>query len=244
MAYSDYIVFVDESGDHSLEFIDPDYPVFVLSFCVFRKSDYVDKIVPAIKRLKMDVFGHDLAVLHERDLRRKTGWFSRLQKEPREQLMANIARVIETSEMTLIAILIDKNRLKRKYNSPEHPYHLVLTFGMERLSKFLREQNEHGEIVHVVCESRGAKEDTDLELAFRRVCDGDNFLSERYPHEILMADKKCNSIGLQIADLTARPVGMSYLYPDQQNRAYEVLKRKFYRNGFGVFDGLGRKVFP
>lgn len=244
MAYSDYIVFVDESGDHSLEFIDPDYPVFVLSFCVFRKSDYVDKIVPAIKRLKMDVFGHDLAVLHERDLRRKTGWFSRLQKEPREQLMANIARVIETSEMTLIAILIDKNRLKRKYNSPEHPYHLALTFGMERLSKFLREQNEHGEIVHVVCESRGAKEDTDLELAFRRVCDGDNFLSERYPHEILMADKKCNSIGLQIADLTARPVGMSYLYPDQQNRAYEVLKRKFYRNGFGVFDGLGRKVFP
>ena len=32
--FSDFIVFVDESGDHSLEVINPDYPVFVLAFCI------------------------------------------------------------------------------------------------------------------------------------------------------------------------------------------------------------------
>jgi hypothetical protein len=37
--HSDFIIYVDESGDHSLESIDPDYPVFVLSFCIFRKSE-------------------------------------------------------------------------------------------------------------------------------------------------------------------------------------------------------------
>ena len=38
ITYSNRIVYVDESGDHSLELIDLDYPVFVLSFCVFEKS--------------------------------------------------------------------------------------------------------------------------------------------------------------------------------------------------------------
>lgn len=35
--FSDYVVYVDESGDHSLASIDPDYPVFVLTLCVFHK---------------------------------------------------------------------------------------------------------------------------------------------------------------------------------------------------------------
>jgi hypothetical protein len=29
---SDYIVYVDESGDHGLVSVDPEYPVFVLAF--------------------------------------------------------------------------------------------------------------------------------------------------------------------------------------------------------------------
>ena len=33
-SHSDYIVYVDESGDHSLTSINPRYPLFVLSFCV------------------------------------------------------------------------------------------------------------------------------------------------------------------------------------------------------------------
>ena len=31
MRHSDFIVYVDESGDHSLEFINPRYPLFVLA---------------------------------------------------------------------------------------------------------------------------------------------------------------------------------------------------------------------
>lgn len=37
-SFSDYIVFVDESGDHGLVSIDPEYPIFVLGFCIFNKS--------------------------------------------------------------------------------------------------------------------------------------------------------------------------------------------------------------
>ena len=46
--FSDFIVYVDESGDHSLTSIDRHFPVFALSFCVVRKADYVDSVVPAV----------------------------------------------------------------------------------------------------------------------------------------------------------------------------------------------------
>jgi hypothetical protein len=35
--FSTYIVYVDESGDHSLNTVDENYPVFVLAFCIFHK---------------------------------------------------------------------------------------------------------------------------------------------------------------------------------------------------------------
>jgi hypothetical protein len=47
MAFSDYVVFVDESGDHGLKTINPEYPVFVLAFCICRKDAYVQDIVPS-----------------------------------------------------------------------------------------------------------------------------------------------------------------------------------------------------
>ena len=49
--HSDFIMYVDESGDHSLSSIDPEYPLFVLSFCIFRKDEYVQRVTPALRQL-------------------------------------------------------------------------------------------------------------------------------------------------------------------------------------------------
>jgi hypothetical protein len=57
------------------------------------------------------------------------------------------------------------------------------------------------------------------------------------------------SSGLQFADLVARPIGLNLLRPEQPNRAFAILKEKFFceggrkRTGKG-FEGLGLKVFP
>ena len=63
--FSNYVVYVDESGDHSLVSVDAAYPVFVLAFCVFKKSDYAQMVLPAVTQLKFKHFGHDQVVLHE-----------------------------------------------------------------------------------------------------------------------------------------------------------------------------------
>ena len=65
--FADFIVFVDESGDHSLTSIDAEFPVFALAFCIVVKGDYILKITPEIQTLKFKYWGHDaIAYLAER----------------------------------------------------------------------------------------------------------------------------------------------------------------------------------
>lgn len=242
--FSDYVIFVDESGDHGLESINQDYPLFCLSFCIFEKNVYAEQVTPALRSLKLATFGHDLVILHEHDIRKKTGAFSLLSKEPRERFLEALTQVIDQVTFTLIAVVIDKQRLKNQYANPPHPYHLAMGFGLERAYRFLRSQGQEARITHIVFEARGKNEDAALELEFRRVRDGDNYFGTRLPFEIIIADKRTNSEGLQLADMTARPIALSVLRPDQSNRAAEVLEKKFYRDGFGKKDGFGLKVFP
>jgi hypothetical protein len=242
--WSDTIIYVDESGDHSLESIDPEYPVFVLSFCIFRKDEYIEQVTPAIRHLKFTTFGHDMVVLHESDIRRKKGAFSRLSKEPREAFLNRLTDIIDHADFRLVAVVIDKRKLKARYTQPEHPYHLALGFGLERICRLLQETGQANLLTHIVCEARGAKEAAELELAFRRICDGSNYTHKRLPFELIVADKKTNSEGLQLADLIARPIGLSVLRPEQPNRAADVLEGKFHRDKAGNKQGVGLKVFP
>ena len=57
--FGDYLVFVDESGDHALAAVNRDFPLFALAFCVFPKAAYMDEATPAVRRLKLAAFGHD-----------------------------------------------------------------------------------------------------------------------------------------------------------------------------------------
>lgn len=242
--HSDFIIYVDESGDHSLESIDPDYPVFVLSFCIFRKADYVERVTSAIRHLKFATFGHDMVVLHESDIRRKKGAFSRLPKAPREAFLNALTDIIGAADFQLVAVVIDKRKLKDRYARPAHPYHLALEFGLERIYRLLKETGQDDALTFLVCEARGQKEDAELELEFRRIRDGANYFRKPLPFDLIIADKKTNSEGLQLADLTARPIGLTVLRPDQENRAATVLERKIYRDRGGNMLGMGLKVFP
>jgi hypothetical protein len=59
-----------------------------------------------------------------------------------------------------------------------------------------------------------------------------------------MIPKASNSTGLQIADLVARPIGIKVLRPDQANRAYDIVAKKFRRNPAGEIKDRGLKVVP
>jgi uncharacterized membrane protein len=113
-------------------------------------------------------------ILHEHDIRKRKGAFARLNKEAQEVFLDRLTGIIAATEMTMIAVVIDKVRHKAKYSQPEHPYHLAMQFGLERVAHFLALRGQGEAETTVICEARGAKEDAELELEFRRVCDGAN----------------------------------------------------------------------
>jgi hypothetical protein len=245
MPHSDYIVYVDESGDHGLESIDPNYPVFSLVCCVFEKIRYSGEVAPALQNFKFRWWGHDLVVLHEQEIRKQKPPYAFLQnRERRERFIEDLAAVIEAAPFTLIASVIDKERHKEQYIDPANPYDIALTFCVERTYAFLRDQGQQDRLTHFIVEKRGRREDNDLELAFRRICDGGNQWGVINTLQLEFAEKIKNLTGLQIADLTARPIGLSVLRPNQPNRAFQLIKPKFRRSSGGKVRGWGLKVFP
>lgn len=248
--FSDYVVYVDESGDHSLASIDKDYPVFVLALCIFQKRHYAEKIIPAVEKLKFNYFGHDSVVLHENEIRKQKGDFAFLAHRPtRDVFMAGLSSIMEASNFILVACVVDKARVNRAAGAASNPYHIALGICLEALRSFLAEKGQDQVKTHVVVECRGKKEDAELELEFRRICDGDNPGNLVLPFDIVFADKKTNLAGLQLADLVARPVGLSYIRPQQSNQAFEMLKKKFFCDGgrsrLGVgYEDVGLMIFP
>jgi hypothetical protein len=119
-----------------------------------------------------------------------------------------------------------------------------LKYSLERLYDYLEQKNAVIKTTHVVVEKRGQREDDELELEFRRICDGHNRLNKKLPFEIIMADKKTNSTGLQLSDMIARPIGIHYLEPTKENRAYQIIEEKFYKDDEGNFQEVGLKYFP
>jgi hypothetical protein len=128
---------------------------------------------------------------------------------------------------------------------PDNLYHLALRLALETLDSIICVGGQRETTTHIVFEARGKKEDDALELEFRRICDGANHRKERLNLQIVIADKQINSTGLQLADLTARPIGRFVLNPNQANRAYEIIREKLARSPeTGEVEGFGLRCYP
>ena len=232
--FGDYIIFVDESGDHSLKNIDLEYPIFSLAFCIIEKNDYISHIMPALNKLKFKYWGHCDIVLHEHDIRKSMHgeWSILSDSNTRKSFLDDISDLMETTPFEVIACVINKQKLIR-YPTPRNPYELAMLFCMERLNDWLFSKKQQHKIIQVQFEGRGKKEDAELELEFRRICDNasstvasnTNFSDINY--NIGFLDKKSNSVGLQISDLIARPIGLHVLRPEQQNKCNRPFESLF-----------------
>ncbi len=221
--FSDYIVYVDESG-HASSDPDPNYPCFVLAFCLFQKSSYSRQVVPALQNLKFRFFGHDMVVFHEREIRKALDDFAILKsRKIREEFHQELNTLMKTAEFSILHHTIRKDG---QHLPEDNLYHIAAQRCLEGLYEKLIELGQKEGRSHVVFEKRGNAEDRLLELEFRRICAGDNKHQMPYPFVPVFASKKVNSTGLQFADLVARPIGLAFLRPEQTNRAYKILATK------------------
>lgn len=239
------IVYLDETGDHSLEKDDKDFPLFVLTMVVCDDEEYIENIAPLVNRLKFDYFGHEGVILHSREIRKAQKDFSfLLNPNERQPFYERLNRIMAEADYRLIVTAIRKQDHRAKYGkNAENPYDLSLTFSMERLLHLLEIRGDRD--VFVMAESRGRKEDADLENCFLRIISygTDYCLADRFKRinlKLCFRAKQMNIIGMQMADLAGYPIARKILDPDKENPAFEIIKNKFYQSG----NVKGLKIFP
>ncbi len=227
--FSEYIVYVDESGDHDLSAITAQYPMFVLTFCIFEKSSYIETICPAIHRFKIQFFGHEATILHEREISRALPPFNFLMNPTtRNSFFTKLNACIEEAPFTVVAIAINKRQYCSMADPRENIYHLAMRRGISCVIDFLWYKQAHSQVTHVIFEKRGVNEDRALTHEFYNSLPIYRHIGGTPQLDVVTVSKVSNVCGLQIADLISRPIGRYLMNPSQPNRAIEIIRKKFW----------------
>jgi len=64
------IMFLDESGDHSLDKIDSQYPVFCLAGVIVDEDEYENSISPNLDHIKLKYWKTTNTIFHSRSIRK------------------------------------------------------------------------------------------------------------------------------------------------------------------------------
>jgi hypothetical protein len=244
-APSRFIAFFDECGDHSLDKIDRDFPLFVLSTVIVERTAYIETVVPALTRLKLRFWSHEGVNLHSRDIRKAHGDFAFLQvPAQRHAFLGVVSEMLSALPFTLFITAIHKQTHRDRYGAhATNPYDLALTYTFERVLHFLEGQGET--TLPVTAEARGKNEDNELAAAFLRIMtQGTRYTAAPRFHRLVcpltFRRKSDNIAGTQLADLCAHPAARKILKPDQPNQAHDIIARHLYRREAVT----GWKVFP
>jgi len=241
--------FLDETGDHGLSFIDENFPIFLLSGCLFESAEY-EKITREINTFKQEFFKTTEVVLHSRDIRKCDGSFQILfDLGLKKRFYKHLNAIIFNSNFTVIAVAIDKKKHIEKYGKiADNPYAICLSYILERLV-FCTDQNPKDPTVSIVIEKRGKKEDKQLLAHYNSVLDRGTFHvdASRFKQRITdftMMTKRDNNIGLQIADLCAYPIARHVLNSEEPYIPFKIIEGKLRKGNDGKVDGYGLKIFP
>jgi len=228
---SNYLVFVDESGDNQLNKYPKEFPMFVLAFVIISKDEYCDKLLPKFARLKLKYFPDVSTIFHEREIRKAEKRFSFLTNaELRQSFQADLTALMTDIDYKVVAVAINKET-SNKDDLTDDLYILGVKYGLEKIEAFLKSQNDFN-YTTVTFESRfysveGYKQEDDKLYKYFKEMANDKFGVEIHI-------KSAGGLGLQFADLIARPIGVHVLRPEQQNRAWDIIKDKLCKDGLVV----------
>jgi hypothetical protein len=192
--------------------------VFVLSAVIIRDSDSgeVDRVW---KDFKARALGSPDVIVHEPDVRKADEPFY----SHRTYKLAEMRRTIAALPFTVVTVVVHRDDYLQDYglgpidsSPPAHIYWMALDFLMERVAMALDIQFK-GASARIVAEARNPLQDTELQYEYARLLiHGTSYIwggwfRRTFPPGVTFEPKVTNSTGLQLADLTARPVGVKVL---------------------------------
>lgn len=238
---------LDESGDHSLAVIDPQYPLFILGGIIVDVDYAKGEMTERLNRFKRDLLGNEEIILHTADMVRNRHGFEKLaQPNFRAQFYGELNALLADLKYQIVACAIRKEAHLDRYGiSAIDPYHLSLEVLVERLCYEVGDRTGAG---IVVAEKRGRFLDRQLRLTWLLLRSG----GTRFVKAVQVANrirglalrgKADNVAGLQVADLLVTPIGRTLLGKSSLIDC-AMIQSKFRCNRKGGYDGLGLVVLP
>ena len=245
----DYVkaLFLDESGDHNLSVIDPQYPLFVLGGVIMDQGYAEGELTVQLNAFKDELFGHPGIVLHTADIARNRNDFERLKDAAfRSRFYDALNDLMRRLEYTVVACAIRKDEHLGQYGvAALDPYMLSLDVLVERFCFEIGNATGGGVIV---AEKRDPTLDRELELAWLNLkIRGTRYIRARDIDERIaglnLRAKQDNVAGLQLADLVVSPIGRHMLgKPDRED--WRIVEAKFRRSPDGKIEGYGLVILP
>jgi hypothetical protein len=242
------VMFLDESGDHSLDKIDPQYPLFVLGGVILDRTYARTVVEPRLQELKKHFFEREDIILHTADIIRAKNGFERLKDAAvRSEFFEELNAMMRELDYKVIACVVRKDMHLAKYKkNAVDPYMLSLEVLVERFCREIGTVLDGGMIY---AEKRGPDLDDALERAWLDL----QIKGTAYAHsehiceriiDLSLRDKQLNNAGLQLADLVVSPIGRHVMgKPDRED--WQIIEQKFRRaSPTGSYLGYGLVVLP
>jgi hypothetical protein len=242
-----YNLFIDESGDHGLSNLNPDFPVFLLCGIIISADAY-ESLRIDFNSIKQAIWNSEEVVFHSRDIRKCEKEFKYLfDLALKARFYEMLDSTIRNADYHIIASAILKEKYIRYYGRlSDDVYEISLSFIIERAIFYFDSLKSNNISLNIIIEKRGDKEDRKLKEHFQRIlARGTGYISSerlnKYNLHINFKSKKDNINGLQLADLIAYPIAKYVLEPKRVNPAFDVFKDKFYKAAGKLY---GLKIFP
>jgi hypothetical protein len=248
------VLFIDETGDHSLSKIDKSYPIFVLSGIITDEAYHDGKLTKALNTFKLRHFGTTDVVLHSKEMTHPQSTKNReylkfMDPAFRRKFYKDFEHLLARVNISVVACVIMKNKHFANYGlEAKDPYLLSFDNLLNRLVFDLTD-SQRGKIV---AESRNSGLDNQLEITYltSRV-EGTNKVQPaeiklKLDSAISFKQKSDNIAGLQLADMVASPIARHYLGKKERaghQLSYESVFSKV-RNINGRWENIGITVLP
>ena len=133
-----YYLFLDETGDHGLTYIDRNFPLFLLCGLIIEE-EALARLEDETNKFKEKFFGTKEVILHSRDIRKCEGPFQVLfDLSLKDQFYTSLNEILSSAKFTLIGSAVNKEKHIKRYGKiASDPYSLSLSFILERLVFYL-----------------------------------------------------------------------------------------------------------
>jgi hypothetical protein len=220
----------DESGDHTDHALEtPSRRYLALCGLIFEVGAcrHFQETFDRLKRVLFQTDPDEPVVLHREDIVNRRGVFKGLQDEAkRADFDARLLALLRDTPFTGLVVVVDKKAHLERVKSTLHPYHYCLAALLERYCDWLA-----GRRGDVMGESRGRREDAQLQAAYRAVYEGgtlhmaaEAFQQSLSSRDLKLKPKDKNIAGLQLADLLANPARrrclLNHGVPDLQEGSF------------------------